>query len=83
MEWIKKVFGANWKTNLASFVSFLATVPALVTAGQQWVNHQPVDYRGAVFGLVVAIGFAVSKDGSNHSTAEQVQKATDKATDGK
>lgn len=83
MEKLKQVFGPNWKTNLASFVAFLATVPALVTAGENWAHHQPVDWRGAVFGLIVAAGLAVAKDSSNHSTIDQVTKATDRAADGK
>lgn len=72
-----KYLGSNWKTNLASILSFLATVPALVTAADNWAHHLPVDWRGAAFGLIVSLGLAVAKDGTNHSTEEQVKKATE------
>lgn len=83
VNWIVKVFGANWKTNLASAVTFLLSVPSLITAITDWAHHQPADWRGAVLGIVVATGLAFSKDASNHSTAAQVEKATEKAAEGK
>jgi len=83
MNWITKVLGVNWKTNLAAALTFIATVPAVVTAFQQWSHHKPADWRGAVIGLIVAGGLAVAKDASTHSTAEQVQAATDKVSEKK
>jgi hypothetical protein len=76
MNWFIKTFGANWKTNTAAAVSFLMGVPALVTAVQHFSNHQPADWYAAIFGIVLAAGFAVSKDATNHSTVAQVQAAT-------
>jgi hypothetical protein len=79
MNWFLKTFGANWKTNTAAVISFLMGVPALVTAINNASHGQPADWRSALIGIVVAVGFAVSKDSSNHSTVEQVQAATAKA----
>jgi hypothetical protein len=79
-QWMAKILGQNWKTNLAAVITFAATVPAVVTAFQQWSNHQPVDWRAAVVGLVVAAGLAAAKDSTTHSTSDQVQQATMKAT---
>ena len=78
-ELMKKYLGPNWKTNLAAIISFLMGVPPFVTAATNWWHHQPADWRGAIGALVVAAGLAVAKDGDNHSTADQVQKATEVA----
>jgi predicted negative regulator of RcsB-dependent stress response len=67
---------ANWKTNLGALCAFLLSVPADVTAFQQWQAHQLVDWHFAAVSTLIAIIAAVAKDGSNHSTIAQVQKAT-------
>lgn len=70
---------ANWKTNLGAACAFLMSVPAVVNAFSQWQAGQKVDWHFAAISLLVAIIAAVAKDGTNHSTAEQVETATDKA----
>jgi len=77
--YLTKILGQNWKTTLAAIAAFAVSVPAVVTAIEQWSHHQPVDWRSAVVGLVLAVGLAVAKDASTHSTAEQVESATVKA----
>lgn len=72
LEYVK----ANWKTNLGALAAFIMSVPADVTAFQQWQAHQPVDWHFAAVSTLVAVIAAVAKDGSNHSTQAQVQKAT-------
>jgi hypothetical protein len=75
-QWMSKILGQNWKTNLAAVLTFAATVPAVVTAFQQWSNHQAVDWRAAVVGLIVAAGLGAAKDSTTHSTSDQVQQAS-------
>lgn len=71
---------ANWKTNLGAVAAFLMSVPADVTAFQQWQNHQPVDWHFAAAATVLAFVAAVAKDASNHSTQAQVAQATAEKT---
>lgn len=71
-----KYMQANWKTNLAAACAFAYSVPQFVTAITAWQAGQKADWHGAIVSLIIALGLAVAKDGSNHSTAEQVQKAT-------
>lgn len=70
---LTKYLGLNWRTNLAALIGFGATVPAVVSAFENWSHHQPVDWRGAVFGLVVSAGLYFAKDGKNKSTLDQVK----------
>lgn len=72
LEYIK----ANWKTNVAAICAFALSVPQFMTAISAWQNGQHADWRGAVISLVIALGLAAAKDGTNHSTAAQVQEAT-------
>lgn len=81
MNWIVKVLGPNWKTTLAAALSFAISIPQLVTAFTNWSHHQPADWRGAAVAIIVAAGLAASKDADNHSTAAQVEKATEKAAE--
>lgn len=74
--WMQKLLGLNWRTNLAAVIAFLTSVPQFVTAIHAWINHQPTDWRGAILSVIVAGGFALSKDSAVHSTAAQVQTAT-------
>ena len=69
---------ANWKTNLGALAAFLMSVPADVTAFQQWQSGQKVDWHFAAVSTLVALVAAVAKDGTNHSTQAQVQAATEK-----
>jgi hypothetical protein len=73
---ISKVLGQSWMTNIISILTGLATVPSVITAVQQWEKHQAVDWRPAVVGALIAVGFALTKDFNVHSTADQVQTAT-------
>lgn len=79
MEAILAYLKANWKTNLAAACAFALSVPQFVTAVTAWQNGQHADWRGAVVSLIIALGLAAAKDGSNHSTKEQVEVATVKA----
>jgi hypothetical protein len=79
VTWILKTFGTNWKTNLAAVVSFLLSVPSLISAITICAHHQPADWRGAALGIVIALGFAVAKDSTTHSTPAQSQAALAKA----
>lgn len=75
-DWMKKLLGTNWKTNLAAIVAFLTSVPQFVMAITAWSHHQPADWRGAVLSIVVAGGLAAAKDSTTHSTVAQVEQAT-------
>jgi undecaprenyl pyrophosphate phosphatase UppP len=75
-EVMKKILGMNWRTNLAAVVSFVMGVPAAVGAITNWLHHEPADWRGAAVALVVAFGFAMSKDSQTHSTVAQVETST-------
>jgi hypothetical protein len=70
---------ANWKTNLASLCAFAYSVPEFVAAIKSYEAHQHTDWRSAIFGLILAAGLAMAKDGTNHSTVAQVESATIKA----
>lgn len=72
---------ANWKTNLAAFVLVVYSAPSFVAAVEAWQNHQPANWRAGIIGLIVAAGLAGAKDGTNHSTVAQVEKATEKAAE--
>lgn len=78
-DWMKKILGLNWKTNLAAILAFLTSVPQFVTAIAAWAHHQPADWRGAILSVVIAAGFAASKDSTTHSTLLQVETSTVKA----
>jgi hypothetical protein len=80
MDKLKSVLGLNWKSNIIAIVAFLGTVPSILTAIGQFINHQPVDWHAAAGGLLLAGLAYVSKDASNQSTAAQVQAATAKVT---
>jgi hypothetical protein len=79
MSRIKIILGANWKTNLAAVVVFVLSCPPFLGALTKWAYHQPADWRGAFVGVVMAVGLAVAKDSSTHSTTAQIEAATDKA----
>ena len=76
MDWIKKILGVNWRTNLVAVISFLAGVQQFVAAIMAWSHHQPADWRGAILAVIVAAGAALSKDAATHSTQAEVQAAT-------
>ena len=71
---------ANWKTNLVAVVAFAYSVPQFVTAINAARNGQPADWHAAIWSIVIAAGFAVAKDGDNHSTQAQVAQATAEKT---
>jgi hypothetical protein len=73
------MFGANWKTNTAAAIVFVLSCPAVVAAFSTWAHRQPADWRGALAGFVLSIGWAVAKDSSTYSTASEVEDATGKA----
>lgn len=75
-DFMTKILGLNWKTNLAAILAFLTSVPQFVTAISAWSHHQSADWRGAVLSIVVAAGLAVAKDSTTHSTVAQVEQAT-------
>jgi hypothetical protein len=79
MAWLIKVFGANWKTNVAAGVVFVLSCPAFVAALSSWAHHQRADWRGALVGIVIALGLAAAKDSSTHSTTTETEAATEKA----
>ena len=66
----------NWKTNLAAAVLVIYSAPPFVAAVIAWQNRQPANWRSAIIGLIVSAGLAAAKDGTNHSTLLQVEKAT-------
>jgi hypothetical protein len=68
----------NWKTSLIAAVTFVYTVPQAVTCVQNWSNHQSCDWHQAVYGLLIALAAAMSKDYDNHSTQGDINKATAK-----
>jgi drug/metabolite transporter (DMT)-like permease len=70
---------ANWKTNLAAAAAFVYSVPQFLAAVQAVQAGQKPDWRAAIISLIIAAGLAAAKDGTNHSTSQQVQAATDKA----
>lgn len=71
-----KYLKANWKTNLAAATLVVYSAPQFVAAVEAWENHQPANWRTAIIALIVAGGLFAAKDGNNHSTQAQVQKAT-------
>jgi len=73
--WLIKVFGLNWRTNLAAAIAFLISVPSLITAITDWAHHQPADWRGAILGVVLAAGVALSKDAATFTTTDQAAAA--------
>jgi uncharacterized protein (DUF697 family) len=79
MTWFTKAFGTNWKTNTAAAVVFVLSCPAFVGALADWAHHQSADWRGALAGVVIAVGLAAAKDNSTHSTTSEVESATTKA----
>jgi hypothetical protein len=79
MTWLINAFGTNWKTNTAAAVVFVLSCPAFVGALTDWAHHQPADWRGALAGIVIAVGLAAAKDNSTHSTTSEVESATYKA----
>lgn len=83
MSDLLKYLKANWKTVLIATIAVIYAAPQFVTAIQAWANHQPADWRHAVLGLIVAVGFYLSKTGTNHSTMDEVHEATMKANNSK
>jgi hypothetical protein len=81
MAGLIKVFSMNWKTNAAAAIVFMLSCPAFVAALANWAHGQPADWRGALAGIVIALGLAAAKDSSTHSTTTEVEAATDKATE--
>jgi hypothetical protein len=79
MNWLIKAFGVNWKSNLISVVALLGTIPAIITATTQFINHQPVDWRAAAGGTLLALLAYVVKDASTHSIPAQSEAALAKA----
>ena len=79
MDWIVKALGVNWKSNLIALVAFVGTVPSIITAIGQFINHQPVDWHAMAGGLLLAALAYVAKDASNQSTQAQVNAATAKS----
>jgi len=66
----------NWKTNLVAVISFVMAVPQAVTCIQAWTNHTPCNWRLTAVSLLVAFAAAFAKDSTNHSTSQEVQKAS-------
>jgi hypothetical protein len=79
MAWLIKVFGANWKTNAAAGIVFVLSCPVFVAALSSWAHHQRADWRGALVGIVIALGLAAAKDSSTHATTTEGESASDKA----
>lgn len=81
MDWKTQL--ANWKTTLSAIITFLLSIPILVSALEKVANHQPVDWLNvAILGGMWATshGLLEAKDGTTHSTPEQVaQSAIDNA----
>jgi len=79
-EWFQKVFGANWKTTLGGI---LLGVPPLVITSAAGAGVSLGPHAMMVLGILTGIGGlmlgVVAKDKDNHSTADQVQAATEKA----
>ena len=83
----------NWKTTIFGILAFLASVPAFVTAAQEWAANQPVNWRAVLVSVAftaVGAGLACSKDATTHSTLSEVRASTiqadvaaDKASDAK
>lgn len=78
MDWLVKVFGANWRTNTAAAIVFVLSCPAFLDAFTRWAHHQPAHWREALAGLAMSIGLALAKDSSTHSTAAEVTAATNR-----
>lgn len=72
---LPKVLGLNWRSNLIAIVAFLGTVPSIITAINQFINHQQVDWHAAAGGLLLSVLAFVSKDASNKSTIAQAEAA--------
>lgn len=69
----------NWRTSLAGVLAFLFSCPTFISAFEGWSKHQAIDWRGLLFGLAmfaVSSGLIAAKDSSNHSTIEEMRKAT-------
>lgn len=76
---LKKYLGPNYKTNCLAILSFLYTIPQVVTAAQQFAAGKPIDWHGAAAGLLAALIACASKDASNSSTSADVAAADAKA----
>jgi hypothetical protein len=63
----------NWKTNLAALGAFMWSIPQVVSAITAYFHNQPADWKGAILGIIAALGLLASKDSDNHSTLAQVQ----------
>lgn len=73
---MQKWLGQNWKTTGAAILTFLLSIPSVVSALTAWANHQPTDWRMAVVGIVTGLGLLAAKDSTTHSTVNQVETAT-------
>lgn len=77
MDWLIKVFGANWKTTVAGLATILGALADIlhgVSAGSK------VDWQVDGAAIVAGIGLIAAKDSTTHSTTDQVEAATEKAT---
>jgi hypothetical protein len=66
----------NWRTDLVSLVAFIYAVPQVVETIQAWSNGQPANWKQALVALLLSAGMAAAKDSTNHSTVQEVNKAT-------
>ena len=69
----------NWKTTVSGIITFVLSIPLVLSSLEDYANHKPVDWRNVLIaGALWAIshGFIQAKDGTTHSTAQQVQAAT-------
>ena len=70
---LAKYLGDNWRSNLIAIVAAVSTVPAVYSAMEAWMNHQPVDWHVLIgSALLAALGWVV-KDAKTHSTVAQVE----------
>ena len=74
-----KTITANWKTGITGVIALLFSIPTFVSALQAWGNHQPVDWRSVLVSTAISIvgtGLIAAKDGTTHSTLEEVRTST-------
>lgn len=69
----------SWRTSLFAFVTFALAVPAVASAIDAYVHHQPVDWRLTLVSLGLAAsanGLFNAKDKQVSSTQSEVNAAT-------
>ena len=80
MNFLVKLFGANWKTTIGGI---LVGVPPLVNGAALAASITLPKWEIFVATLAMGLGGLIlgfnAKDATTHSTATQVQQATDKA----